>query len=73
MSLAILSKANFESLRLTISSDVHPSTQQGLQRNYAAADFLPLAKGEQLFKAAARMKINVLCEERHLSQGVKDS
>ncbi|CDW91779.1 UNKNOWN [Stylonychia lemnae] len=58
--LSIVSKKDFSKLKLKASSDIHPVSNKGINHEWTKANFKQLDKGEELFKIAARMKINEL-------------
>ncbi|CDW72325.1 UNKNOWN [Stylonychia lemnae] len=58
--LSIIPKSEFSQLKLKASSDIHPVSNKGINHVWSSDDFKQLDKGEELFKIAARMRINEL-------------
>ncbi|CDW72326.1 UNKNOWN [Stylonychia lemnae] len=68
--LSIVSKKDFKKLKLQSKSDIHPVSNKGINHEWTQGNFKQLDKGDELFKIAARMKINELSNTVQPNEGV---
>ncbi|CDW75216.1 UNKNOWN [Stylonychia lemnae] len=59
----LIPKKFFQSFTLKLTSDVHPIQNKVLNQEWDQKHFSPIEKGDELFKIAARMKINQISQD----------
>eukprot|EP00347_Sterkiella_histriomuscorum_P003897 403362523 len=72
ISVSLMSKQDFESLKLKITSDKHQTNGKQLEKLYEASDFKRMDDGDELFKVAARMRILQVQESNQMGISSKD-